>query len=217
MHTRRLAAFLAGAWMLGGLIVSILVVPDLTKQVDAIIASPPSAISKDIEDMGTEVARSMLKYQGQEVKRSLLQSWGIIQIGLAAAIFATVTFTSHRSRFLVILSLVLTAIVAIETFGILPTLRYTGRVTDFLPLTAYSNEREVNHTYQIWYQVLEVLKMTLGLGLAGRLLFDFYAWQERVGESSAASRQHRRRRRKRTHDGSVVEPVDHPDNSHVDG
>jgi hypothetical protein len=204
--------------MLGGLIVSILVIPSLTKQADAIIASPPQQISKDIEDIGTEVARSMLRFQAQEVKRSLLQAWGIIQIGLAAAIFAAVTFTSHRSRFLVIVSLVLTLIVAVETFGILPTLRYTGRVTDFLPLTAYSNEREVNHTYQIWYQVLELLKMALGLGLAGRLLFDFYAWQERVGEDSAASSRHKgRRRRKRTHDGSVVEPVDHPDNSHVDG
>jgi len=209
MHTRRLASFLIGGWLLGCLLIGFVLIPAARHQTDAILSVPPPMLAKDIEDMGSDVVRLLLNYQVSEVIRFAHQTWGIAQLGIAAALLATVTFTAHRSKFLIAVTLFMALLVCAQTLYLVPALRATGRATDFTPLAANSPERESNHTYQVWYQVAEVLKLISGFALAARLVFDFYTWQRRVGESSSQSR-HRRRRRKRTHDGSVVEPEHHP-------
>jgi hypothetical protein len=210
MHTRRLASLLIGAWLLGSLLTSFVITPAMPRQTEAIVAAPPSAVAKDIEDLGIDVARLMLKYQASEAVRFVHEIWGIIQLGIAASLLATVTFTAHRSRFLVIAALVMAALACLQVLYLEPTLRATGRHLDFLPLSAHSLERDTNHNFQVWAEVLELIKLLAGFVLAGRLVIDFYVWQDRAGERSTNRGSRRRRRRKRTSDGSVAEPVVDP-------
>ena len=207
MHTRRLAAFLAGAWLFGCLLIGLVLIPSTQRQAEAILSAPPLALAKDIEDMGADVVRLMLNYQAAEVMRLVYQTWGVAQLGIAAGLLATVSFTAHRSKFLIGAAVLMAVLVCLQTLYLVPALRATGRTIDFVPLAANSPARESNHSYQVWYQVLEVLKLMAGFALAGRLVFDFYAWKDRVGEPSSGHGQHRRRRRKRTRDGSVAEAV----------
>ncbi len=206
MHTRRLASFLIGAWLLGSLLVTFVVVPAMHRQTDAILSSPPQALSKDIEDLGADVARLMLAYQASEATRFVYEIWGIVQIGMACALVATVLFTAHRSKFLIVTALLIAVLACIQVFYVIPTLRATGRVIDFLPLSANSPARETNHIFQVWYQVCEVLKILGAVVFAGRLIIDFYSWQDRPGESTSSRGHRRRHRRKRTQDGSLAEP-----------
>ena len=58
MHTRRLASFLVGAWMLASLILGFISVQNMTN-VDRILSSPPGPVAKDIEDLGTDIAEHL--------------------------------------------------------------------------------------------------------------------------------------------------------------
>ena len=206
MHTRRLASFLIGAWLLGSLLIAFVMIPGMQRQTEAILAAPPSAIAKDIDDLGPDVARLMLDYQVAEATRFIEQIWGIAQLGLAGALLAAVVFTAHRSKFLIATSAVMAVLVCLQTLYILPTVRATGRVIDFLPPAAVSPARATNHSFQVWYQVCEVLKFLGAVGLAGRLVIDFYTWRDREGETTAAHSHRRRHRRIHSRQDVPAEP-----------
>jgi hypothetical protein len=208
MHTRRLAAFLLGAWLLGSIVVGFLVAPAAFKQVESVLATPPSAIGREIEEVGSDIMRLILRYQASELNRFVFDAWGVIQLGLAAATLSSVVLTAHRSKFLIVVALAMAAIVCIQALYITPSLKTLGRQIDFLPQTANSAERESHQSYHMWYQVLEVLKLLFGVAAAFRLLVDTRDWRDRSTSTERPSVHRRRRRRKRTSDGAQVQPED---------
>lgn len=217
MHTRRLAAFFLGAWLLGCLFIDLVVKPQSVGQIDRIIQTPPTQVAKDMEELGAEVTRQLLRYSAWESRRAVENTWGIVQTGLIAALLSAVMLTPHRSRLMSILSISLTAMTLITAFYITPAMEHLGRTFDFIPATANSPDRDSYNTFAIWYNVLEVLKVGGGIVLAARLLFDRMGWKQRMTGKASTPSSGRRRRKKRISDGSVVEPVNHPDDSHVNG
>jgi hypothetical protein len=218
MHTRRLASFLLGAWLLGSILLAFVVAGQNFAQVDRILDTPPGQISKDIDELGADVVRQMFRYQAAETNRFLFQVWGIVQLGIGLAFLTTVTITAHRNKVLTLLGLLMLLITCAQALYIVPAMTALGRQFDFLPPTANSPERDTHRSLHIWSEILEVIKLLAGFIVAARLLFDRMAWRDRL----APARTHRpgRRRRKRTRDGSEVEevqPVDHAHDSHVDG
>jgi hypothetical protein len=219
MHTRRLASFLLGAWLLGSILLAFIVAGQNFAQVDRLLDTPPGQISRDIDELGADVVRQMFRYQAAEVNRFLFQVWGVIQLGIGLGCLTAVTVTAHRNKVLVIGALLMLLITCAQTFYIVPSMTALGRQFDFLPATANSPERDTHRTLHIWSEILEVIKLLAGFVLAGRLLFDRMAWRDRLA-STRTHRPGRRRRRKRTRDGSEVEevkPVDHAHDGHVDG
>ena len=220
MHTRRLASFFLGAWLLGILMVSFVVATQNFAQVDRILNSPPAAIARDIDELGQDLTRQLLRYQAAETNRFLFSVWGIMQTGLALAFAACVVMTAHRSKLLIIGGVLLLVVVLIQTFYLIPTMTALGRAFDFLPPGANSAERDLHRTYHAWSSMLEIVKFGVGLILAGRLMLDFYAWRDRVSGTDTGSGRRRRRRKRRTRDGSdvvdQVQPVDHSEDSHID-
>ena len=215
MHTRRLASFLLGAWLMASLTIAYMATQNFA-EVERVLATPPSAIVKDIDELGHDITRQLLRYQVAEANRFIFETWGIIQVGMGGAFLSSVLITAHRSKFLIISAAVMAVIALIQTFYILPSLASLGRAIDFLPLNANSPERDSHRSFHVMYQVLDILKLMLGIAASGRLLFDRYGWQEKLLPASSSS-QRRRRRRKRTSDGSEVQQVDHAHDSHVDG
>ena len=133
-------------------------------------------------------------------------------------------------------------LVALQMAWTNPIMNQLGRSFDFLPLTAALKDRENYQSYTVWYTVLEFLKLFLGLALGARLLFDRYAWEQKL--AGGPQRVTRRRRRHSSTSGAaagsgvaplstsatgaaagtdssveVVEPdlVDKAHDSHVDG
>ncbi|MEO8131613.1 MAG: hypothetical protein ABI822_31255, partial [Bryobacteraceae bacterium] len=178
MHTRRLASFLVGAWMLASLIFGFVSVQNLSN-VDKILASPPGPVAKDIEDLGGDITRQLLRYQASQFNRFLTETWGVAQIGLGAAVLSAVLFTAHRSRFLIFSTCVMILIAIIQVAYIRPAMDAMGRSFDFLPLGAAARERDSYQSYATMYTVAEVVKLLIGLFLSGRLLFDRYGWKQK--------------------------------------
>lgn len=203
MHTRRLAAFLIGAWLIGTLITSY-VSTQAYATVERILSSPPGPVAKDLEYLGTDITRQLLRFEAAELDRFLAQVWGVIQLGLAAALLASGMLTAHRSRFVIAASAIMGLIVAYQIFLIQPSLNALGRSFDFLPPGAAQRERENFQRQEVWWSVFEVLKIALGVAVSARLLFDRYNWRDKVMPKSKKHLRRRHRSAPDKHTGSEL-------------
>jgi hypothetical protein len=194
MHTRRVGAFLIGAWLLGSLLVAF-ISSQAFLNVDRFFGSPPAQISKEIDDIGPDVMRQILRYQASQHTRHLSETWEVMQLGLGSALLATSFLTAHRSRIVIFSTALMLLIVLVMYFRLTPIMNALARSYDFLPLTASSQERDAFSYYAVWYRVLDILKAALGVIVTGRLLFDRYDWQEKLLPGSGPAKGVRRRRR----------------------
>ena len=196
MHTRRVGAFLIGAWLLGSLLMTFVSSQSLLN-VDRFFGSPPASISKELDDVGQDVMRQILRFQAAQHNRHILETWEIIQLGLGGALLATSFLTSHRSRIVLIFTMIMVFMVLIMYFYLTPAMNALARSYDFLPAGAASRERDNFNYYSVWYRVLEILKALLGIAVTARLLFDRYDWQEKLmpGVTASPGKGVRRRRR----------------------
>src|ERR1051325_10928855 len=113
MHTRRLAAFLLGGWIIGCLLMGYVASQNM-QNVDRILSNPPGPVAKDIEDLGTDITRMLLRFQASELNRFLAQVWSVLQLGLGTAFLISSVLTSHRSKFLMVVSGAMILIVALQ-------------------------------------------------------------------------------------------------------
>ncbi len=196
MHTRRVGAFLIGAWLLGSLLMAFVTSQGLMN-VDRFFSSPPAQVSKELDDVGPDVMRQILRFQAAQHNRHILETWEIIQLGLGGALLATSFLTSHRSRIVLICTIIMVFMVLVMYFYFTPIMNALARSFDFLPAGAAVQERENFGYYSVWYRVLDIFKALLAIVVAARLLFDRYDWQEKLmpGTAGPSGKGVRRRRR----------------------
>jgi hypothetical protein len=193
MHTRRLSSYLLGAWLLGILLINFVASQNFAN-VDRILSSPPGPVAKDIEDLGSDITRLLMRYQATELNRFLFETWGVAQIGLGAAILSASLFTAHRSKFLIFMTIGMIAIALLQVGYIRPTMDGMSRAFDFLPLAAASRERDNYQSYHLMYMVAEVLKLLTGILLSARLVFDRYGWKQKLLPEAPVRLQRKRKR-----------------------
>lgn len=197
--------------------------------VDRILSSPPGPVAKDIEDLGTDITRLLMRYQATELNRFLAETWGVGQIGLGAAVLSAMLFTAHRSKFLICATCVMILIALFQVAYIRPSMNALGRAFDFLPAGAATRERDSFQSYATMYTVAEVIKLLIGLLLSGRLIFDRYGWKQKLLPATPKRLQRRRKSGvggsasgidgivDRTTAKGEVKPINDPDHSHIDG
>jgi hypothetical protein len=212
MHTRRVGAFLIGAWLLGSLLIAF-ISSQAYLNVDRFFANPPAQISKELDDVGPEVTRQILRYQAAQHIRHLSETWEVIQLGLGFALLATSSLTAHRSRIVIIGAALMVVIVLIMYFRLTPSMNALARSYDFLPPAAAIQERDAFNYQFVWYRVLEILKAGLGIVITGRLLFDRYEWQEKLLPGSTPAKNVHRRRKSHGISGSPS-PTPEADRGH---
>lgn len=179
MHTRRVGAFLIGAWLFGTLLVAF-VSSQSVANVERFFTSQPPQIAKEVDDVGSDVMRQILRYQADQHVRRISETWQVIQLGLGAALLVTAFLTSHRSRIVLACSLTMALIAAVMYFYLTPAMNALARSFDFLPASASIPERENFSRYAVWSRVLEILKIFCALVVTGRLLFDRYEWRDKL-------------------------------------
>jgi hypothetical protein len=213
MHTRRVGAFLIGAWLLGSLLMAF-VSTQSAVGVDRFFNNPPLQVAKEVDDVGPDVMRQILRYQSAQHVRHVWETWEVIQLGLGAALLATSFLTSHRSRIVLACGIVMFLMTAFMYFYLTPLMNALARSFDFLPANAAVRERENYTHYAVWYRVLDVLKLLLALTIAGRLLFDRYEWREKLIPGSSHPDKVVRRR-KRSSSGSAVAASEPPPDTKI--
>ena len=197
--------------------------------VDRILSSPPGPVAKDIEDLGLDITRLLMRYQATQLNRFLAETWGVAQIGLGTAVLSALLFTAHRSKFLIYATCVMILIAIFQVAYIRPSMNALGRSFDFLPAGAATRERDSYQSYATMYQVAEVTKLLIGLLLSGRLLFDRYGWKQKLLSPTPKRLQRKRKSGvggaasgtdgivDRTTATGEVKVIDHPNNRHIDG
>lgn len=163
--------------------------------VERILTTPPQQVQKEFDDMGPEVARQILRYEANQLNRRVSETWEILQLGLAGALFASSILTASRSKTTIICSALLMALAALMAFYLTPGMNALARSYDFLPPTAALREREAFQRLDVWHRVCQVFGMIVALVLACRLLFDFYEFGAKLIPDFGKNTKRRRRRR----------------------
>jgi hypothetical protein len=192
MNARRIACLIVGFW-LGTSAFMIWVGIQNFRDVDRLLGVPEAAAlaAKTPEANG---ARLLLLYQAAEQDRTLFEDWGTLQLILGVAFLFFLLFASREGKFVLLMALLMTAIVAVQLFAVTPMIAIRLRVIGpaavsvpplKLPLAIYS--------------AAELIKWALGLLLAGK-------W---VGETRSAQRSRHARE-----DFNLVNKANH---GHVNG
>jgi hypothetical protein len=162
-YLARLAFWLIGGWIAGSLFM-ILVATQNFRSVDRLLADPRSA-AEQIGKMGSDEARTLLRFQVSEQNRWYFETWEKIQLALGLALLA---LTFRQGRFLFWLAATMFALLLVERFYITPEIVRIGRLIDFAP---QAPERHTFWMFHGTYSAVELTKLALGFLLSGRLIF----------------------------------------------
>ncbi|MBC7924146.1 MAG: hypothetical protein H7039_00665 [Bryobacteraceae bacterium] len=193
MHTRRFGAFIIGMWLMGAVLIWFSTSQSLAN-VERIFNNPPPQVQKELNDMGSEIARQILRYQAAQYSRRVQETWEVIQLGILGALLATSVLTAHRSWIVVGATTAMILCVSAQLFQITPVMNGLSRAYDFLPAAVAQRERDSFMNYQTWHRVLEVLKLALALLVTGRLMFDFYDFGKLISPTQKSGKRRRVRR-----------------------
>jgi hypothetical protein len=188
MHTRRMASFLLGAWLLGSVLVSAIAITN-AQGVDRLMAAPFPAAAKTIAAAGDAGARQILQYQVYEQNHLVRNYWSMAEIGIGLALTVLLACTSSVSRIIVGVVGAMLLTVLFVHFFVLPELHYLSRAS----LLAVG---PTPHGMRALYAGLESFKLLLGSAVAA-YLFVY------KGSSRRALRRE-------------FDCVDYADHSHVD-
>jgi hypothetical protein len=193
MHTRRVGAFLIGAWLLG-LLITTFIASQSYSNVERFFSNPPPQVTREVDQVGPDVMRQILRFQASQHNRHVAETWHVIQLGLLGALLATSFLTSHRSRIVIIATSLMFVMVLVSYFFLTPAMNALSRSYDFVPTGVGTAERENYAYYSVWFRVLDVLKTILALLITGRLLFDRYEWRDKLVSAPPEKGQRRRRK-----------------------
>jgi hypothetical protein len=164
---RRLAALLVGAW-LGASVLADIAVTQNFQTVDRFLKAPGSvSTSRELNKTGRDQARFILRRNAGEENNWIFTNWERVELGLGGLLFILLLFGDKPQKLLLILSLAMVFIVAIEHFGLTPRIVQLGRRVDDLPASDPVAKR-------FWmlhglYAGLDILKLLVGMAFAIRL------------------------------------------------
>ena len=139
------------------------------RSVDRLLAAPGSA-GAQVGKMGHDEARTFLRYQVSEQNRWYFETWEKIQLALGLALFATLL---RQGKFPALTVGAMFALLLVERFYLTPEIVRLGRMIDFVPQAASSEERDLFWRFHGAYSAVELLKLALGLLLSSRLIFGW--------------------------------------------
>jgi hypothetical protein len=170
MHARRLACFVLGLWLGGGLLVACLTWVNL-RMADHMESQASPAVRLEWKARGGN-AGALLRYQASEQNREYRRIWDTAQLILGCGFFGVMLFGSRESKSLLGGILLLVVVVALERFVVTPAVTAQGRLLESSLPDATWGETSRYGVLQIGYRAVEGVKWLLTVVLAGRLVFS---------------------------------------------
>lgn len=155
--------------------------------------SPPGEPARALFVIGEPMTEQLFRYIASEINRTLLETGGLIELGLVLAI-GIILFLQNYSRPATILAGVLLLGVCATHFLLTPQVVSLGRILDFRPAEMMIAERDRLARLNMMHGGLVVFRLLCGGVITGILL-------------------HRRSRRR----SGKVDGIDHAEDSHIDG
>jgi hypothetical protein len=196
MHSRRFLAFFVGLW-LAGLLVVTTVTAFSTRTVNAVMEVPPHEASRWIDILGKERTRSLLLHNTAELNRSILEYWGYADVVLC--VFVLITAVMIKSGKPVMTAAAVIAILGLASvFLLTPQVVAVGRLLDFRPDFPVAPERAQFASLNGMFNGINTIRILASAVMVGLLL--------------RRSEKPRTRRSSRLEE---IDPVNHPNHSHI--
>jgi hypothetical protein len=172
VHTRRISAFLLGAWIAGCLFMTFIMIENL-RAPSLVMASPAAPVAKIIQQLGWDQTSALLRHAAAEQIRLITTRWIEAQLPLALALLACLALATQKRVMPLALCGIMLLVVLFE-FRISPELIYQGRETDFPPGSTAPGPVTRYWALQQVYFGAEIVKLLCG-GILGSYLFVFRA------------------------------------------
>jgi hypothetical protein len=167
---RRFAAVWVAAWMGMTVLIQLLTLVAFDSP-ESLTAAPPACYTNAVKLAGQPLIHELLRYQVVAASRSMLNLWGWLQLGLAAALFLLLVLFSSAGRLRLGLSLALLADALLLGLGLIPKMDDYDRQ---LALTPVSQSLEFltqrSHLANVAFVVSQSVTLLLGLMLLWLLL-----------------------------------------------
>ncbi len=181
MNTRRLVAFLLGAWIAGSILMAIVATQNF-RSVDRLLKDPSPKAERVVRALGHDTARKFLRYHSAELNRSYFGAWEKAQLALGGVTFLLMLFTTTVGWPPLAANLLAAGVVAAQHWVLTVRIVWYGRAIDFLDAAVRSPERQKFDTLHELYAGMELLKLALLLGLTARFLWGHGRRRSRVEE-----------------------------------
>ena len=167
MHLRRIASFILGVWLGGSVLLAFAAMGNFAT-VNRVLANPVPLAARLIQPLGPERSRELLRSLVAEENRRYFQAWELAQFGLGL-ILGAVLLLDRRGWLLPSLCGIMLLLVAFLHFRVTPEMVWLQRTVEFIPAGVSTPERTHFMTLHHVYSTIEVVKILLGLAIAGIL------------------------------------------------
>jgi len=160
---------------------------------DRLLGAPSLPALARINVLGHEEARLFLRHFAAEQNRWSVEQWEWTQLGIGLGLVLLLVFGTRPSKIVIGLCLLMFGIVLVDRFGLTPWIVRFGRELDFLPDGTPLPARFT--TVRDTYSIMEVVKVSLGLWVAGLLMFRkpadprMFARESEMEEEAASHRR----------------------------
>jgi hypothetical protein len=168
VHSTRIAAFLLGVWLCGGVFMGFVATQNFAT-VDRVLAAPPEPASPMIQSLGHDQARQLLRYLAGEENRLFFGDWELAQLVVGLAL-TWVLFSGVARPLLAGMAAILLLLTGLQHFVVTARMLALGRAIDFVSPAAESATRTAFWKLHALYGGIEVVKLALVLVLAIVLL-----------------------------------------------
>ena len=126
------------------------------RSVDRLLAKPAAPAAQQLQKLGPDAARVLLRHHVSELNRWYFETWGLIETFIGAAL---------------LLALLMLLIAIVQRSVLTPQMVFLGRIIDWIPADQASPERSRFWLLHNAFTGLELLNWALGLSLTAKLLF----------------------------------------------
>jgi len=162
MHPHRIAAFLAGCWILGSLFMMFVATQNF-RAVDRVLLMPSATASPLIQTLGSENSRALLRQLVADENAFYFQSWELAELVLGVML-AGFLWSGSRQRALAGLAVAMVAVAALQHFTITPEMIAMARSLE--PATSRADFGRLHALYGL----LEGAKLGMAIGIATVIL-----------------------------------------------
>lgn len=163
MHLRRIACFLLGGWLLGGLYFSYILARNASSA-GVLLGSPHVELQSIIKILGEQKTRDLLLYQASELNRSVMLFWGRAQLLIGLVLIAVLALSKRVHRAALILCGAMIVLAAFSHLVLTPEIEFFTRAIDFTP--AWAGNRGRLSALRTVFVALDFLKLSIGSILA---------------------------------------------------
>ncbi len=180
-NVQRLASLVLAVWI-GGIVTVAIAAPIAFRAVDSLMANQPEMLTNAVRKIGPVPMYEVLRLLAGEVNRLLFQTFGYIQLALAAIVFMQVVFFSNLKKVGVFLSGLMLLISSAMGFVLIPQIARVGREIQASAAAKAAGEERFQALH------LAFTSFEIGLAIVGSLLLALLLQRSRLTSRASAER-----------------------------